>query len=62
MEKEVLKCPGCPACNPCKYDKMIASNKKDNPEMQFIEKYLKNIKDLNPEFSKIVDENFWDLI
>ncbi|MDY6894574.1 MAG: hypothetical protein SVO01_04025 [Thermotogota bacterium] len=29
---------------------------------QFASNILDNIKDLEPEFSKTVDENFWDLI
>lgn len=29
---------------------------------QFASNILDNIKDLDPEFSKTVDENFWDLI
>lgn len=29
---------------------------------QFASNILNNIKDLDPEFSKTVDENFWDLI
>lgn len=29
---------------------------------QFASNILSNIKDLEPEFSKTVDENFWDLI
>ena len=29
---------------------------------KFASNILDNIKDLDPEFSKIVDENFWDLI
>lgn len=29
---------------------------------QFASNILNNIKDLEPEFSKTVDENFWDLI
>jgi hypothetical protein len=29
---------------------------------QFASNILVNIKDLEPEFSKTVDENFWDLI
>ena len=29
---------------------------------KFASSILDNIKDLDPEFSKIVDENFWDLI
>jgi len=29
---------------------------------QFASNLLDNIKDLEPEFSKTVDENFWDLI
>ena len=28
----------------------------------FASNILDNIKDLEPEFSKTVDENFWDLI
>ena len=44
-------------------------NAIDNPSQEqidiihhFASNILDNIKDLEPEFSKTVDENFWDLI
>ncbi len=36
-----------------------------NPELivlGFAEKMIKNMKPLDPEYSKIVSENFWDLV
>ena len=29
---------------------------------EFFEKLLKNQKDLSPEFQKVLDDNFWELI
>ena len=30
--------------------------------IEFTRKLISNQKDLDPEFSKVVDENYWDLI
>jgi len=38
--------------------KALFSIKEASP----LERLLKKQKDLDPEFSKVVDENFWDLL
>ncbi len=43
-------------------DEKTASRRQIEVIHRFASNLLENIKDLDPEFSKTVDENFWDLI
>jgi hypothetical protein len=44
-------------------DKLEEGRKKRKLEMlQELKDILENIEDLDPEFSKVIDDNFWDLV